>query len=95
MTRYIKFENNTAIEAPSTIVKGGKQILGYNKPSNEAMLLADGYMKYEGDGKLEDLILVNGHIEVDTNKPFIVDFIGKDIQKYPPCQLHLNYLLLH
>ena len=29
MTRYIKFENNTAIEAPSTIVKGGKQILGY------------------------------------------------------------------
>lgn len=62
MKRYIKFHNDAAIEAPATKIKDGIQIIGYNKESNETMLLEDGYMIYTGSRPLSDLSLVDGQI---------------------------------
>ncbi len=69
MTRYLKFDNNGFCtgEAPKQMVKDGKLILGYNKPSNEEMLLADGYIRYDGNKNWFWLHLENGEI-VDREK---------------------------
>jgi hypothetical protein len=48
MVRYFKNVSGVPVEAPFEISKDGKTIRGYNKPSNETMLLADGYVKYTG-----------------------------------------------
>lgn len=40
---YLKIENNLIKEAPYTLVKGTKRIIGYNQLSNEEMLIQDGY----------------------------------------------------
>lgn len=62
MTRYLRFDNNGFCtgEAPKQMVKDGKLILGYNKPSNEEMLLADGYIRYDGHASL-DRVMLNGN----------------------------------
>jgi hypothetical protein len=62
MTRYIKFEDDKAISAPFKKEFADYTIFGYNAPTNESMLLADGYVKYDGDAPLECLKLVNGEI---------------------------------
>ncbi len=66
MTRYLKFDNNGFCtgEAPKQMVKDGKLILGYNKPSNEEMLLADGYIRYDGNESLSNLQLMDGQISL-------------------------------
>lgn len=40
---YLKIENNLIKEAPYSIVKGTKRIIGYNQKNNEEMLLQDGF----------------------------------------------------
>lgn len=64
MTRYLKFNEIglNPVEAPKQMVKDGKLILGYNKPSNEEMLLADGYIPYDGYASLDKLELHEGMI---------------------------------
>ena len=67
MTRYLHFDSygNFVEEAPKEIYKDGRLILGYNKPSNEAMLLEDGYIPYNGAKSGFDmygLTLVDGNI---------------------------------
>jgi hypothetical protein len=44
---YLKIDQNKIIEAPYIIERNGKTIYGYNKPSNESMLIFDGYNKFE------------------------------------------------
>lgn len=60
--KYIKKENNKIIEAPYFLVKDDKKIYGYNKISNEQMLLADGYIKYTGTLPLTNVDIVDGKI---------------------------------
>lgn len=72
MIRYFKFRNDGACdgEAPSRTVKDGKLIIGYNKPTNEAMLLADGYVKYEGTKDSLHIRFENGAIvELPDEEP--------------------------
>ena len=68
MTRYLRFNDNGLCigEAPKQIVKDGKLILGYNKPSNEEMLLADGYIRYDGCASLDRLEMYEGTIVETT-----------------------------
>jgi len=51
MTKYVKFDEHGICtgEAPFQIEKNGMLIRGYNKPTNEKMLLEDGYVKYDGN----------------------------------------------
>jgi hypothetical protein len=60
--KYIKFENEIAVEAPFKKVTATGTIFGYNAPSNEAMLIADGYLAYDGGEPLSCLKLVDGQI---------------------------------
>ena len=71
MTRYIKFDNDglNAYEAPRTTVRGGRRILGYSSPSNEEMLLADGWLRYTGDCPLDKLKLWQGVIIEEEWEP--------------------------
>ena len=65
MARYIKFDSQgkNAYEAPEKIQRDGKTIIGYNKSTNEAMLLGDGWLRYDGGRPLSQLILNDGNIE--------------------------------
>lgn len=67
MVRYIKLnENDQVVEAPTSIVKNGKLIIGYNHETNEKMLFEDGYLKYTGTKPLSQLKIENGQIiEID------------------------------
>lgn len=47
MKHYLKIEENTIVEAPKNIVRGGKTILGYNSETNEKMLIADGFTQFD------------------------------------------------
>ena len=71
MTRYIKFDNDglNAYEAPRTTIRGGRRILGYSSPSNEEMLLADGWLRYTGDRPLDKLKLLQGVITEEEWEP--------------------------
>ena len=62
--KYIKFDKfgKTAQEAPSVFKSEGKTIIGYNSPANEKMLINDGYIKYDGDGIIANLIFKDGKI---------------------------------
>ena len=62
--KYIKFDKNgkNAVQAPFKMKKDGKIIFGYNAPSNENMLFDDGYLKYDGDGIIANLIFKDGKI---------------------------------
>ena len=57
MARYIKFDSQgkNAYEAPEKIQRDGKTIIGYNKSTNEAMLLGDGWLRYDGGRPLSQL----------------------------------------
>ena len=69
MTRYIKFDNDglNAYEAPRTTIRGGRRILGYSSPSNEEMLLEDGWTRYDGDLPLSSLKMLQGVVTEDTS----------------------------
>lgn len=69
MSRYLNFnESGDCIgEAPFELVKGGYLIRGYNKESNEQMLLEDGYVKYTGHKPNSRLHFVNGQIVEDPD----------------------------
>ena len=71
MTRYIKFDNDglNAYEAPRTTIRGDRRILGYSSPSNEEMLLADGWLRYTGDCPLDKLKLWQGVIIEEEWEP--------------------------
>ena len=71
MTRYIKFDNDglNAYEAPRTTIRGGRRILGYSSPSNEEMLLADGWLRYTGNRPLDKLKLWHGVIIEEEWEP--------------------------
>lgn len=73
MIKYVKFDDNGNCigEAPFEVNKNGMLIRGYNKESNEAMLLEDGYVKYDGPKHWSKLTLDNGEIKepVDNYKP--------------------------
>ena len=71
MTRYIKFDDDglNAYEAPRTTIRGGRRILGYSSPSNEEMLLADGWLKYTGNCPLDKLKLWQGVIIEEEWEP--------------------------
>jgi hypothetical protein len=60
--RYFKIENNKIIEAPYFKEVDGKKIYGYNKPSNEKMLLADGYIPCYSTLPTKYLEVKNGEI---------------------------------
>ena len=63
MARYIKFDDSgNAYAAPSVKRMEGGTMFGYDRPGNEAMLLEDGWMKYEGSLPLYRLALENGAI---------------------------------
>ena len=62
MTRYFKNVGGMPVEAPFETVKDGMIIRGYNKPANEAMLLADGYVKYTGTKNIPYLAFENGQL---------------------------------
>lgn len=66
--RYIKKQNNKIIEAPYIMIKQNKKIYGYNKISNEQMLIVDGYIKYDGILSLSDIDIIDGKI---IEKPVI------------------------
>ena len=74
MARYIKFDDNglNAYEAPRTTIRGGRRILGYSSPSNEEMLLADGWLKYTGNRPLDKLKLLQGVITEEEWEPEVV-----------------------
>ena len=69
MTRYIKFDNDglNAYEAPRTTIRGGRRILGYSSPSNEEMLLEDGWIRYDGDLPLSSLKMLQGVVTEETS----------------------------
>ena len=69
MTRYIKFDNDglNAYEAPRTTIRGGRRILGYSSPSNEEMLLEDGWIRYDGDLPLSSLKMLQGVVVEETS----------------------------
>lgn len=70
MTKYVKFNESGDCtgEAPKQMIKDDVIIIGYNTPSNEEMLLADGYLRYDGTKDWKHLKLVNGEI-VEINDP--------------------------
>lgn len=62
--KFIKFDKfgKNAIEAPFILKEKGKTVVGYNSPSNEEMLINDGYMKYDGNGIIGNLYFKDGKI---------------------------------
>ena len=69
MTRYIKFDNDglNAYEAPRTTIRDGRRILGYNRPTNEKMLLEDEWIRYDGDLPLSSLKMLQGVVVEETS----------------------------
>lgn len=62
--KYLKFDINgkNAKEAPFILKEKGKTVVGYNSKANEKMLFDDGYVKYDGDGIIANLIFKDGKI---------------------------------
>ena len=71
--KYIKFENGKAIEAPAVKKTEAGTIFGYNNEKNEKRLLADGWMKYDGNAPLSRLKFENGEIVETTPAPIAVE----------------------
>lgn len=68
--KYIKFNEKgfNPIEAPKVMKTESGTIFGYNNEKNEERLLADGWLKYEGDAPLNRLKFENGKIvEMPSN----------------------------
>ena len=82
MTRFFKFLNDgTCIgEAPYSTIKNGELILGYNKPTNEAMLLEDGYVKYEGSKDCFHIRLENGAVVELPDEPYPMNTVFTKLQ---------------
>ena len=69
MTRYIKFNEDgaEAYEAPFSVSRGGETVIGYNRPTNEKMLLEDGWIRYDGDLPLSRLKMLQGVVTEETS----------------------------
>ena len=69
MTRYIKFNEDgaEAYEAPFSVSRDGETVLGYNRPTNEKMLLEDGWIRYDGDLPLSSLKMLQGVVVEETS----------------------------
>ena len=69
MTRYIKFNEDgaEAYEAPFSVSRDGETVIGYNRPTNEKMLLEDGWIRYDGDLPLSSLKMLQGVVTEDTS----------------------------
>ena len=69
MTRYIKFNEDgaEAYEAPFSDSRGGETVIGYNRPTNERMLLEDGWIRYDGDLPLSSLKMLQGAVVEETS----------------------------
>ena len=69
MTRYIKFNEDgaEAYEAPFSVSRDGETVLGYNRPTNEKMLLEDGWIRYDGDLPLSSLKMLQGVVTAETS----------------------------
>ena len=69
MTRYIKFNEDgaEAYEAPFSVSRDGETVIGYNRPTNEKMLLEDGWIRYDGDLPLSRLKMLQGVVTEDTS----------------------------
>ena len=69
MTRYIKFNEDgaEAYEAPFSVSRGGETVIGYNRPTNEKMLLEDGWIRYDGDLPLSSLKMLQGVVAEETS----------------------------
>lgn len=66
---FLKIENDKIVSAPYEIKRNGKRIFGYNKENNEAMLIQDGYQKF--DKFIDNYHIVAGKIE--EKKEEIID----------------------
>ena len=68
MTRYIKFNGDgaEAYEAPFSVSRDGETVIGYNRPTNEKMLLEDGWIRYDGDLPLSSLKMLQGVVVEET-----------------------------
>ena len=69
MTRYIKFNEDgaEAYEAPFSVSRDGETVIGYNRPTNEKMLLEDGWIRYDGDLPLSRLKMLQGVVAEETS----------------------------
>ena len=69
MTRYIKFNEDgaEAYEAPFSVSRDGETVIGYNRPTNEKMLLEDGWIRYDGDLPLSRLKMLQGVVVEETS----------------------------
>lgn len=69
MTRYIKFNEDgaEAYEAPFSVSRDGETVIGYNRPTNEKMLLEDGWIRYDGDLPLSSLKMLQGAVTEETS----------------------------
>ena len=69
MTRYIKFNEDgaEAYEAPFSVSRDGETVIGYNRPTNEEMLLEDGWIRYDGDLPLSSLKMLQGVVVEETS----------------------------
>lgn len=69
MTRYIKFNEDgaEAYEAPFSVSRDGETVIGYNRPTNERMLLEDGWIRYDGDLPLNSLKMLQGVVTEETS----------------------------
>ena len=69
MTRYIKFNEDgaEAYEAPFSVSRDGETVIGYNRPTNEKMLLEDGWIRYDGDLPLSRLKMLQGAVVEETS----------------------------
>ena len=69
MTRYIKFNEDgaEAYEAPFSVSRDGETVIGYNRPTNEKMLLEDGWIRYDGDLPLSSLKMLQGVVTEETS----------------------------
>ena len=69
MTRYIKFNGDgaEAYEAPFSVSRDGETVIGYNRPTNEKMLLEDGWIRYDGDLPLSSLKMLQGVVVEETS----------------------------
>ncbi len=83
MIIYVKINSDNSVSAaPKTIIKDEQMITGYNNSSNEEMLFADGYVKYDGDIDVENLSYIDGQfIEKTEEEPTNTIFTKLQIRR--------------
>ena len=93
---YLKIDQNKIIEAPYIIERNGKTIYGYNKPSNEEMLAADGYNKFELPAsfyKIEDENIVEMNLNIPQEKNVFTKLEIRRAMRQLGIEDTLNYIL--